>query len=116
MQTIYIDGSATLDPDAPDRLAHLAGVGDRLVLVASRDHGAATLAPWDEVIDALPVEPPRGSWYITADAGTCRDRQPGLRTILVGPRADGPRPTRCDSTARDLREAVLEILAADAMS
>jgi hypothetical protein len=35
--------------------------------------------------------------------------------MLIGPREDGPRTTRCDATARDVRDAVLEILAADAM-
>jgi hypothetical protein len=35
--------------------------------------------------------------------------------MLIGPKVDGRRPTRCDTTARDLREAVFEILAADAM-
>jgi hypothetical protein len=39
-----------------------------------------------------------------------------MRTVLIGPRESGLRPTRCDATARDLRDAVLEVLAADAMS
>jgi hypothetical protein len=115
VQTIYVDGSATFDPDLADRLVHLASAGNELVLVASPDHPAAAVSAWSETIGALPDEPARGSWYVTADPTTCRDRQPGLRTILIGPRADGQRPTRCDTTARDLREAMLEILAADAM-
>jgi hypothetical protein len=53
---------------------------------------------------------------VTADPATCGDRQAGLLTLLVGPRDDSPRPTRCDVTARDLAAAVLEILARDAMS
>ena len=116
VQTVYIDGSATLDPGLADRLAHLAGAGNELVLVAPAGHPAATLPAWAGTVPAIPAEPARGSWYITADAATCRDRQPGLRTILVGPRSTGQSPTRCDTTARDLREAMLEILAADAMS
>jgi hypothetical protein len=115
MQTIFVDGSAAREPDLPDRLAHLVESGHRLVLVAGAGHAAAELPTWSTRVGSLPDEPPRGSWYLTADPGTCRDRQPGLRTVLIGPRDDGPRPTRCDSTARDLREAVLEILAADAM-
>jgi hypothetical protein len=116
VQTIYVDGSATLDPDLADRLVHLAGAGHRLVLVAPPGHSAAAVPAWAETVETLPDEPARGSWYVTADPATCRDRQPGLRTILIGPRADGPRPTRCDTTARDLREAMLEILADGAMS
>jgi len=113
---IYVDGSAALDPDVGERLAHLADAGHRLVLVAPDTHPATALATWSDRAAALPVQPPRGSWFLTGDPDTCGDRQPGLRTVLIGPRSNGHRPTRCDSTARDLREAVLEILAADAMS
>jgi hypothetical protein len=115
MRTIFIDGSAALDPDLADRLALLAESETRLVFVGDTGHASAGLPAWASRETSLPAEPPRGSWYLTADPGTCRDRQPGLRTVLIGPRDDGRRPTRCDSTARDLREAVLEILAADAM-
>jgi len=116
MHTIYLDGSVTVDPDLPERLAHLADAGHRLVLVGSAEPAAKDLGAWAERVRELPSAPPRGSWYLTANPATCRDRQPGLRTVLVGPREDGPRPTRCDGTARDLRDAVLEILTADAMS
>ena len=113
---IFFDGSAALDPDVGDRLAHLADAGHQLVLVAPESHPASALAAWSDRTVALPVQPPLGSWYLTADPATCGDRQAGLRTVLIGPRETSSRPTRCDSTARDLREAVLEILAADAMS
>jgi len=113
---IYLDGSAAHDPDGGERLAHLADAGHRLVLVAPDSHPATALASLSDRTTTLPAQPPRGSWFLTADPATCGDRQPGLRTVLIGPRENPPRPTRCDSTARDLREAVLEILAADAMS
>jgi hypothetical protein len=116
MQTIFFDASAALDGDLGDRLGHLADAGHRLVLVAGSDHPAAALGAWSERLPAVPSPAPRGSWYLTADPATCGDRIPGLRTVLIGPRGDGPRPTRCDATARDLRDAVLEILTADAMS
>ncbi len=116
MHTIYVDGSAAQEPGAAERLLHLAEAGHELVLVADLDHPATGLAAWAGHLSALPDDPARGSWFMTADPDSCGDRQPGLRTILVGPRSDAPRPTRCDSTARDLREAVLAILAADAMS
>ncbi len=114
MTTIYLEASAARLPDAADRLAHLTESGHHIVLVAPAEPpgaGDRTL----ERIATMPPDPPRGSWFVTADPATCGDRQPGLRTILIGPRDDVPRPTRCDSTARDLREAVLEILAAEAM-
>jgi hypothetical protein len=115
MTTIFIDGSAATQPDASPNLVHLPEAGHRLVLVADPAHPAVPGVAWAERFDAVPDEPPRGSWYLTADPTTCGDRRPGLRTVLIGPRADGPRPTRCDGTARDLRDAVLEILTADAM-
>ena len=115
MTTIYIDGSAALAPDAALHLTHLPETGHDTILVAAGDHPGTSMIGWSRRVDAVPDEPKRGSWYITADPATCGDRKPGLRTVLIGPREEGPRPTRCDATARDLRDAVLEILAADAM-
>lgn len=115
MTTIYLEESAALEPDAADRLAHLIESGHHIVLVARNRPPAAVDQLAMLHVPTMPEDPPRGSWFVTADPGACGDRQPGLRTILIGPRDDVPRPTRCDSTARDLREAVLEILAADAM-
>jgi hypothetical protein len=115
-QTIYVHGSAALEPDAADHLVHLAEAGHRLVLVAEEDHAAAGLATWTDRATAIPDDPPRGSWFLTTDPAACGDRRPGVRTVLIGPREDGPRTTRCDATARDVRDAMLEILAADAMS
>ena len=115
MTTIYLDGSATLEPGAANQLGHLVDAGHEVVLVAPADHPSAGLLAWAGRLPAMPDAPARGSWYLTSDPATCGDRQPGLRTILIGPRAHAPGPTRCDGAARDLRDAVLEILAADAM-
>ncbi|HUQ77586.1 MAG TPA: hypothetical protein VM427_01770 [Patescibacteria group bacterium] len=120
MATIYLDPSAVAGSDSPDRLAHLVEAGHDLVLVTADDGAARSGAipariPARSRIPALPDAPARGSWFVTADPATCGDRRPALRTILIGPRAATPGPTRCDSTARDLRDAILEILAADAM-
>lgn len=115
MLTIFVDGSAALESGAADRLRHLADAGHRLVLVAALGHPARGHSAWTDQRAAVPADPPDGSWFVTTDPATCRDRQAGLRTILVGPRGHAPRPTRCDTTARDLRDAVLEILADDAM-
>jgi hypothetical protein len=116
MTAIYVDGSAASLPDAPNRLAHLIEAGHEVILVAPSDHRAATAVPWPGHVARLPGDPPRGSWYVTADPATCGDRRAGLSTLLVGPRDDSRRPTRCDVTARDLAAAVLEILARDAMT
>ncbi len=114
MHTIFVDASVTADPDSDDRLAHLVEAGHRLILVGTSSADRRAEGPWQDRSASLPAQPPRGSWYLTADPATCGDRLPGLRTVLIGPRETGPRPTRCDVTVRDLREAVLEVLAADA--
>jgi hypothetical protein len=116
MTTIYVDGSAALLPDAPARLAHLTQAGHDVILVSPPDHRSASLFAWEAHVQRLPEDPPRGAWFMTADPATCGHRQSGLATLLIGPREDNPRPTRCDQTARDLTSAVLEILARDAMS
>jgi hypothetical protein len=116
MTTIYIDSSAAILPGAPSRLVHLTDAGHEVVLVAAPQDPAASVLVWPAQVDELPVEPPRGSWFVTADPSTCHDRQAGLATLLIGPRDDSPRPTRCDLTVRDLSAAVLEILARDAMN
>ena len=117
--TIYLDGSAVLEPGAVGQLLHLTEAGHELVLVAEPDHPAAGLIAWNRHIsdlpDGLPEEEAAAAWYVTADPATCGDRRAGLRTMLIGPREDSPRPTRCDATARDLRDAMLELLASDAM-
>jgi hypothetical protein len=115
MATIFIDGSAAILPDAPNRLAHLSEAGHSIVLVAPPDHRAAARLDWSTHIAAVPPDPPRGSWFVTADPGTCGDHQAAISTLLVGPRDETPRPTRCDLTVRDIAAAILEILARDAM-
>lgn len=115
MSIIYLAESAALEPDAADRLAHLVESGHDIVVVTRATPPPAIEHLAARHIAALPDRPPRGSWFLTADPGACGDRRAGLRTILIGPRDEVPRPTRCDTTARNLREAVLEILAADAM-
>jgi hypothetical protein len=120
MITIYLDGSAVSERAAATHLAHLVDAGHEVVLVAPAGHPSGGLVDWAGHLPAMPDRPAPGSWYVTADPATCGDRQAGLRTVLIGPRAAGAPPggllpTRCDVTARDLRDAVLEILAADAM-
>jgi len=123
MTTIYFDGSAVLEPGAAGQLTHLAEAGYPLVLIAEAGHPGRDLIAWARRLPELPEVPEPSeedagspAWFVTADPATCGDRRVGLRTMLIGPREDGLRPTRCDATARDLRDAVLELLASDAMA
>jgi hypothetical protein len=115
MITIYVDGSAALQPGASNRLVHLVDADREVVLVAPAGHPSASLLAWAGHLPAMPERPSPGSWFVTADPAACGDHQSTLRTVLIGPGARGPRPTRCDVTVRDVRDAVLEILSADAM-
>ena len=116
VQTIYLDGSAALEPDLAGRLTHLSDPEHELVLVAPADHPAAGLAVWARRTEAIPEEPAPGSWYLTADPASCRDRQPGLRTVLVGPRVDGQRPPAATRRRGTCAKRSSRSSAADAMA
>jgi hypothetical protein len=116
MTDIYIDPVAAATPDAVDQLRHLTGTGHRVMVLGDLP---ATLVdePSMTAADALPMKPPPGSWLLTADPERCADRRPPMQTMLVGPLpAPSPRPApRCDTHARDLAAAVLEVLGREAM-
>jgi hypothetical protein len=113
-------GAAAVDPSAVRSLDHLVDAGHGLVLVADPliAPGAVAGIPGrlaEAAVTAVPTEPGTAAWYLTSDADRCRGRSARLRTILVG-RSPAPGAVhRCDSLARDVRAAVLEILAAEAM-
>jgi len=145
MATIYLDtaalhiagGAGASDAFSvgagSDRLVgHLVGSGHRVVLIgdASQLHDAlAALSP-DDDLTSLPAPLPGGStidaipgdaigWLITDSAEACaaaRARR-RLRTILIGgSTADQDLAhRRADRLARSLGDAVLEILASEAM-
>lgn len=130
MTTIYLDGSA-LDLGAPHErgargvrpdassIHHLCDAGHRVVVVGDRvplPDDRALEARIGASIDALPEEA-RG-WLVsdriaTFDASRGR---PSLRTVLIAPVADRDSVHRpADVVVRDLRTAILTILAAEAM-
>lgn len=116
MSSVYIHPSARTMPDAADHLAHLVEAGHDVVLLGD------TQAEVDDALANarreadLPDGAERGSWFLTADADTCRERKAGLQTLLIGPRTAQTRPgPRCDVEARDLATAVLEVLSRDVM-
>jgi hypothetical protein len=117
MTTIYIDSSVSSMPDAADHLIHLIDTDHTVILVGASPPAVAEKLSRAGRSDDLPPDADRGSWYVTADAAACADRQTGVRTLLVGPKAaptNRPGP-RCDAEARDLATAVLEILSRDVM-
>jgi len=116
MTDIYLDPSAAASADAAAQLRHLTDTGHR-VLVLGELPETLVGASFVSVGATIPSAPPPGSWLITANAERCSDRRPHMQTMLLGPKpAPTPRPLPCcDTEARDLAHAVLEILRHEAM-
>jgi hypothetical protein len=117
MTDIYVDASLASGPGAADHLAHLVDAGQRVIFIGvGAEQVVASLldAP---TLERLPDDPIRGSWFVTAEPARCAERPAGVRSLLIGPRPDRSpvQGRRCDTDARDLAAAVLEILAHDAM-
>lgn len=65
-------------------------------------------------VTSAPLQPDEPAWYVTIDVDRCRGRSARLQTVLVGT-TPAASIHRCDRQVRDLRAAVLEILASEAM-
>ena len=103
--------------DAADALRNLAETGHDLFLLT--DVPISLPAGFPKLRRASRIDPaPATSWYLTGDPESCGRRQPGLRTVLVGPGPATRRATiqRCDIQTRDLHAAVIEIIAREAMT
>lgn len=131
MTTVYVDtralfvggaadpNPARLAPDAGSALDHLRKAGLEVVLLGDAD----AIASLQGAVRArlrlheLPQDPQ--GWMLAGNASACARGRPcrRLRTILVGPATPGSglASRACDVEARDLTDAVLTILAAEAM-
>jgi hypothetical protein len=116
MTDVYLDPIAAAMPDAADHLRHLVDTGHRVFLLGDPPEA---LADSTSIASGatMPDEPIPGSWLITGDPQLCAERHLPMMSVLIGPRpAPSPRPApRCDADARDLTQAVLEILGREAM-
>ncbi len=131
MTTVYVDAAALfvagaagpdtarLAPDGNSSLEHLHEAGLEVVLLGRAEAvtGLEGAVPGWVLLPELP-EDPRG-WMVVGDPASCARGRPSrrLRTILVGPAAParGLASRACDVEARDLTDAALTILAAEAM-
>ena len=116
MIDIYLDPLAAAMPDAADQLRHLTETGHRIHVLGTTPPALAEALDVEQV-DELPDSPSEGSWLLTANSDLCAERRPPLSSMFIGPRpAPSPRPApRCDTDARDIAAAVLEILRHEAM-
>lgn len=127
MSRVYVDlevlsggrqAGGAVDTDAARSLEILEETGHEPVVVTGS--GGRTepdaLAPLGrETVEDAPLQPDEPAWYLTIDVDRCRGRSARLRTVLIGT-ATASAIHRCDTVARDLRAAVLEIAAAEAMA
>ena len=114
--TAVIENDGAVDPAALRSLRHLVDAGHELVLVdqPAVSHDLRALAA--DVVDAVPPLPDERSWYLTDDVEHCREMTARVRTVLIGASPPPGSIHRCDSVARDLQAAIMEILASEAMS
>jgi hypothetical protein len=109
-------GDRSVDADAVRALSFLTGDHD-IVLVAAPDQeppaDLRTLA--SQTVSEVPGHPSELSWYLTADVDRCTGTSARLRTVLIGAAPPSGSVHRCDSVARDIQAAVMEILASEAM-
>ena len=109
-------GGRAVGPADIRSLGYLTEAGHEVVLVADLDAVPGALAGVVATVTrAAPTEPAETSWYLTTDVERCRGRSAKLRTVLVGTAAAPSAIHRCDTLARDIQVAVLELLAAEAM-
>ena len=105
------------DPEAIRALRYLADSGVRVVLVAPNGaKPAPELADVAaEVLSSAPARPSGPAWYLTNDIDRCGGASARLKTVLIGGVPPSGSVRRCDSVARDVQTAAMEILAALAM-
>lgn len=128
MTAIYVDQGAIVDGSrsgsSPDEaslrsLGFLRDAGHEVVLVVDpgAEPGPVPLTgDWTTIdLAAVPLRPDHPAWYLTTEVDRCRGRSALLRTVLVGMSPAAGAVHRCDTLARDVPAAVLEILAAEAM-
>lgn len=132
MTRVYVD--ATLVGDDAAALKHLgedegfevivaagatklAGGAGELGGESAGEPGGESAWPARHGEDTAPGTPGTApAWLLTGTPVPWSGHRPDLWTILVGPPPDGHGPDRrCDFEARDLRAAVLEVLAREVM-
>jgi hypothetical protein len=113
--TTVIENGGALDPAALRSLRHLVDAGHELVLVDQPGAAGDLRDLAAGVVETVPQLPDEHAWYLTDDVDHCRDMTARVRTVLIGASPPPGSIHRCDSVARDVQAAVLEILASEAM-
>ena len=130
MTRIYVDSDAAMiegggdltgvpspDAEAVRSLRFLVEAGHDVVvvIVAGEELPQDLLEVARETIAEVPESHDRPAWYLTRDVERCRGLSARVRTVLIGAAPPSGAIHRCDTVARDVQYAVVEILAAEAM-
>jgi hypothetical protein len=107
----------TPDAEAVRALGFLVEAGHDVVAVTSggQDVPADLQAVVRETVTEVPESHEGSAWYLTRDVEHCRGLSARVRTVLIGAAPASGAIHRCDTVARDVQAAVMEILAAEAM-
>lgn len=107
----------TPDAEAVRALGYLVDAGHDIVVVASvgQDVPADLKGVAGEIVTEVPDRQDGTAWYLTRDVEHCRGLSARVRTVLIGAAPASGAIHRCDTVARDVQAAVMEILAAEAM-
>ena len=111
-------GDRSPDPEAVRSLRFLVEAGHAVVVVATagQDLPRDLLEVARETIAEVPESHDQPAWYLTRDVEHCQGLSARVRTVLIGAAPPSGAIHRCDTVARDVQAAVMEILAAEAMS
>lgn len=107
----------TPDAEAVRALGFLIDAGHDVVVVTSGGQfvPAGLQAVAGETVTGVPESHEGSAWYLTRDVEHCRGLSARVRTVLIGAAPASGAIHRCDTVARDVQAAVMEILAAEAM-
>lgn len=107
----------TADQGSVRALRYLTESGVRVVLVTADgvQPAAELLEVATSVLPAVPAGPRAPAWYLTSSIERCQGSSARLHTVLIGGTPPNGSIRRCDTVARDVQAAAMEILAADAM-
>ncbi|HYN69432.1 MAG TPA: hypothetical protein VEX41_04405 [Candidatus Eisenbacteria bacterium] len=110
-------GDTSPDAGAVRALRYLVDAGHDVIVVAA----AGQQLPSDllevarEAVTEVPEMHDVPAWYLTRDVERCTGLSARVRTVLIGAAPPSGSVRRCDTVARDVQAAVMEILAAEAM-
>lgn len=124
MTKVYVDVTATAvdegasasDADALRAIRYLVELGHSVSLVGqSRGGEPDEIRRLGPPVAAVPLRPDQPAWYVTTEVDRCQGLSARIRTILVGAAPTPGSVRRCDTVARSLQAAVMEILASEVM-